>query len=90
MQSPFNHAHTTVVFLTLSIHIPIVLILVSLLQTERNVDPDALKLDTEMEKVFGGSTTQLRDKFDVNQFGDASEEERKFKVAQQKWLVFIY
>lgn len=47
------------------------------MQTEGNVDPDALKLDTEMEKVFGGSTTQLRDKFDVNQFGDASEEDCK-------------
>lgn len=47
----------------------------SFLQTDKNGDPDEVKLDAEMEKVFAGKDRE-REKFDLTQFRD--DENSKF------------
>lgn len=43
-------------------------------QTENNADPDAIKLDDEMEKVFGSSEHYSRkEMFDIKQLSDAMD-----------------
>lgn len=42
------------------------------LQTDGNGDPDEVKLDAEMEKVFAGSNRD-KEKFDIKQFSDSND-----------------
>lgn len=64
------------------------------LQTDKNGDPDEVKLDAEMEKVFAGK----QEKFDVTQFRDDDNSRKTSKFSDQAYdcknihysLIFLY
>lgn len=54
------------------------------LQTDGNGDPDEVKLDAEMEKVFAG-TTHDKEKFDIKQFADAGDNQPESTKLKSKY-----
>lgn len=54
-------------------------------QTDKNGDPDEVKLDAEMEKVFAGKDRE-RDKFDVAQFRDDENSKFSDQVYERKYM----
>lgn len=55
-----------------------------MLQTDQNGDPDEVKLDAEMEKVFAGPDRD-REKFDVAQFRDDDNSRKTSKFSDQAY-----
>ncbi|KAJ6644523.1 Anion exchange protein 2 [Pseudolycoriella hygida] len=53
-------------------------------KTDKNADPDEVKLDTEMEKVFAGPDRD-REKFDVAQFRDDDNSRKNSKYSDQAY-----
>lgn len=56
----------------------------SCLQTDGNGDPDEVKLDAEMEKVFAG-TTHDKEKFDIKHFSDAGDNQPESTKLKSKY-----